>query len=321
MCNGGEDGVLAGNITGPGNDFSFLWSNGSNKQTATNLGAGNYSVTIESELGCQATASFLLDEPPVIDLSFSTNQLTCNDPLDGGIVTIEQIIGGVPPYSYSSDGFFYTANEEVTGFTAGTQTLYVQDAGGCIIEVPAIIDGPTELIVTLGNDLDINLGDEVTLLAQVNISDVTYDWYPLSADSLCTNCNSIDIVPTESGLYSVTVTDQYDCTEVADVFINVFKKRQVFVPNAFSPNGDGINDFFMPYSGKDVLKIIEFRVFDRQGNNVFYAADLLPGDFTNGWDGHFKGQMMQPGVFAWFASVVFIDGVEVVFKGDVTLVR
>ena len=320
VCNGGEDGTLIANMTGPGTAFSFVWSNGNTTATAEDLGAGNFTVTVENELGCQATASFSLDEPTPIDLSFSTNQLTCNDPVDGGIVTIEQINGGVPPYTYSSDGFNFSDNVNITGFIAGTQNFYVQDAGGCIIQVPATIDGPTELIVSLGNDLEIDLGDEITLHAQVNITDVTYEWSP-AIDSLCNDCSSIDVVPTESGIYSVIITDQFDCTEVADVYVDVLKKRNVYIPNAFSPNGDGINDFFMPYTGKDVFKINEFRVFDRQGNNVFYAADFAPGDFASGWDGIFRGQIMQPGVFAWFASVEFIDGVQEVFKGDVTLVR
>ncbi len=320
VCNGGEEGELVAVVTGPGNSFSYDWSNGSNLEVANGLSAGTYTLMVENELGCQATASYTLDEPTAIDISFTTNQLTCNDPPDGGVVTIEQINGGVPPYQFSSNGSVYSDALNVTGFFAGTQSLHIQDAGGCIIEVPATIDGPEELIVSLGDDMEIDLGDEVTLEAQVNISDVAYEWMPFT-DSLCLDCSSIDVIPTESGIYSVIVTDQFDCTEVADVFINVLKKRKVFVPNAFSPNDDGFNDFFMPYAGKGVSIINEFRVFDRQGNNVFASANFHPEDINYAWDGTFKGQQMQPGVFVWFAKVEFIDGVEEVLKGDVTLIR
>ncbi|MEO1257868.1 MAG: gliding motility-associated C-terminal domain-containing protein [Bacteroidota bacterium] len=319
-CNGGNDAVLIANITGPGSSFSYNWSGGSNGSSADGLGTGNYSVTVENELGCQATASYTLGEPDEITVSFTTNQLTCNDPLDGGIVSIEQINGGVPPFSYSSDGAFYSDNLDVTGFLAGEQILFVSDAGGCIREFPVTIPGPVEIIVELGNDLTIDLGDEVTLTAQVNISDVSFNWLPVAPDS-CNDCSSIDVVPTESGLFSVVVTDQFDCTEVADIFIEVLKKRKVFVPNAFSPNGDGINDLFMPFTGNDVSIVQEFRVFDRQGNNVFAAGNFTPGDILSAWDGQFKGQMMQPGVFVWFAKIGFIDGITETFKGDVTLIR
>ena len=320
ICNGGEDGALVAIVTGPGADFSFDWSNGDSDNLANGLDAGSYEVVVENELGCQATASYLLDEPTPINVSFSTNQLTCNDPPDGGIVTIQQIEGGVSPYLYSSDGFVYSDALNVTGFIAGTQNLYIQDAGGCIIQVPATIEGPTELIVSLGNDLEIDLGDEVNLNAQVNVTDVTFAWFP-ELETPCDDCNNIDVLPTESGIYSVIVTDQFDCTEIADVYINVLKKRKVYVPNAFSPNDDGINDFFMPLTGKGVSIINEFRVFDRQGNNVFASADFVPGDLANAWDGLFKGKQMQPGVFVWFAEIGFIDGVVEVFKGDVTLIR
>lgn len=319
-CKDGNDGSLKAIVTGPGAPFTFNWSNANNGDVANSLATGFYQVTVENSLGCQASASFMLEEPTEIIVDFSTNQLTCNDPPDGGIVTIDQITGGVPPYSYSSNGSTYSDALSVTGFVAGTQTLFIKDAGGCVVQVPATINGPVELLVSLGNDLEIDLGDEVVLIAQVNVTDVTFQWLPEPA-ILCDDCNSIEVVPTESGIYSVIVTDQFDCTEVADVFINVLKKRKVFIPNAFSPNGDGFNDFFMPYTGNDVQRINEFRVFDRQGNNVFATADFPPGDLINAWDGTFRGQQMQPGVFVWFAKVEFIDGVEEVFKGEVTLIR
>ena len=319
-CKGGSDGTLIADVTGPGTAFTYNWSNGALADTADGLSTGTYTVTVENELGCQATATFVLDEPGEIAISFSTNQLSCNDPLDGGVVSIEQIFGGVPPYTFSADGAVYSDNEDVTGFFAGSQTLYVMDAGGCIREIPVTIAGPVEIIVELGNDISIELGDEVTLNAQVNISDVNYSWLPEPVDP-CGDCSSIEVLPTESGIYSVIVTDQFDCTETADIFIEVLKNRKVFVPNAFSPNGDGFNDLFMPFTGNGVSSVQEFRVFDRQGNNVFAAVNFAPGDVLSAWDGHFKGQMMQPGVFVWFAKIDFIDGVTEVFKGEVNLIR
>ncbi len=320
ICYGGENGAMVANVIGPGLNFSYTWAHGAITQTTADLDAGTYSVTVENELGCEAISSLVLQEPSPIIVDFSSNILTCLDPPDGGIVTIEQISGGVPTYTFSSNGIDYSDAVQVTGFLAGQQNLFIQDAGGCIIQVPAIIEGPTELFVFLGEDQTIELGDELTLDAQVNVQDVTYQWFP-HQDTTCTDCGSIDILPTESTLYSVIVTDGFDCTETADVYINVIKKRKVFVPNAFSPNGDGINDEFLPYAGKDVSKIIEFRVFDRQGNMVFAASDFFPGDLAKSWNGTFRGQMMQPSVFAWFARVEFIDLEVEVFKGNLTLVR
>lgn len=319
-CNGGEDGSITAIPTGPGQNFFFQWSNGTAQQTATNLEAGTYAVSVQNELGCEASAIYTLSEPTPIVVGFSSNILTCNDPPDGGIVTIEQISGGVPGYSYSSTGLNYFDATDVLGFSAGEQSLFIQDDGGCIIQVPVTIDGPVELFVSLGEDLVIDLGDDVTLSAQVNVLDVSYEWMP-APDPVCDDCSDINVVPTESGLYSVVITDSYDCTEVADVYIDVIKKRKVFVPNAFSPNADGINDEFMPYTGKDVSRILEFRVFDRQGNMVYADENFIPGDIANSWNGTFRGQVMQPGVFAWFAKVEFIDGEVEVFKGDLTLVR
>ena len=182
------------------------------------------------------------------------------------------------------------------------------------------IEGPVELNVSIGNDRDIELGDALTLNAQVNVPEVTYTWFPEPATP-CDDCDRVDYVPTESGLYSLTVTDEYDCSAVADVFVQVLKKRKVYVPNAFSPNNDGFNDEFMPYTGRDVQRIKEFRIFDRQGNMVFEAGDFQPGDLSKSWNGIFRGKVMQPGVFGWYATIEFIDSDVVMYKGDVTLVR
>ncbi|HHM20649.1 MAG TPA: hypothetical protein ENJ20_01380, partial [Bacteroidetes bacterium] len=277
VCNGGTEGVLLAQATGPGTHFSYSWSNGSNTNSPDGLSAGTYQVVVENEAGCQATASVTLDEPTPIAAVFSSNQLTCNDPPDGGVVTIEQISGGIPPYSYSSDGVIFTDATQVPGFFAGTQTLYIRDGDGCTVQMPVTVEGPAELVVNLGNDLEIELGDAVTLSAQVNQPNVSFLWTPPPSDS-CADCASIELTPTESGLFTVIVTDSYDCTETDDIYINVLKKRKVYVPNAFSPNGDGINDLFMPFTGKDVASINEFRIFDRFGNNVFAAANFSPGD-------------------------------------------
>ncbi|HFA50906.1 MAG TPA: hypothetical protein ENJ95_18000 [Bacteroidetes bacterium] len=320
ICNGAADGVIKANVSGPGEQFTYFWNNETGTELAEGLPAGTYEVVVENELGCQAAATFVLDEPTEIVIQTSSNILTCSDPVDGGVVSVDQINGGVGPYTFSSNGAAFSDETEVGGFFVGAQTLFVKDAGGCVKEFPVTIEGPVELAISIGNDRDIELGDEVTFNAQVNVPDVTYSWFPEPATP-CDDCDRVDYVPTESGLYTLTVTDEYDCTAVADAFVNVLKKRKVYVPNAFSPNNDGFNDEFMPYTGKDVRRIKEFRVFDRQGNMVFEAEDFVPGDLSKSWNGIFRGKMMQPAVFGWYAAVEFIDDVVEVYKGDVTLVK
>ena len=96
---------------------------------------------------------------------------------------------------------------------------------------------------------------------------------------------------------------------------------RVFVPNAFSPNGDGMNDVLILFSPGDVQQVKSFRIFDRWGELVFNRQNFLPNYAVNGWDGRFQGQKMGLGVYVYMAEVLLIDGRIEVVSGDVTLIR
>jgi gliding motility-associated-like protein len=99
------------------------------------------------------------------------------------------------------------------------------------------------------------------------------------------------------------------------------KNRPIFIPNAFSPNFDGHNDYFTVYGGPAAAQIKELRVFNRWGALVFEATNIPLNDPILGWDGTFKGKEMTPDVFAFYTFVEFIDGEEVLFEGDLTITK
>ena len=99
------------------------------------------------------------------------------------------------------------------------------------------------------------------------------------------------------------------------------KKRKFYTPNVFSPNFDGTNDVFYLQSGSDVELVKSFMIFDRNGGQIFTQNNLFTNDASNGWDGTFKGKIMDTGVYTWFAEVLFLDGQVEVYKGDVMLLR
>lgn len=101
----------------------------------------------------------------------------------------------------------------------------------------------------------------------------------------------------------------------------VRKEDDVYVPNAFSPNGDGTNDFFTVYPGRSVLRIKQLQVFDRWGEAVFGAWDAPSFHPATHWHGSFRGMPCQTGVYVWFLEVEYIDGRVGLLKGDLVLVR
>jgi len=95
----------------------------------------------------------------------------------------------------------------------------------------------------------------------------------------------------------------------------------MYIPNVFSPNGDGINDRLLISAASDVEEIESMEIFDRWGNLVFAAKNFLPGDPTNSWDGKRDGVTLNPAVFAYKMMARFKDGRREVRNGDITLVR
>ena len=123
-----------------------------------------------------------------------------------------------------------------------------------------------------------------------------------------------------SGVYELVVSNE--CGTVSDaVNVAVESCSEVYIPNAFSPNDDGRNDRFYPYDGGDVEVIKIFSIFDRWGNQVFLRTNIQPNDPQQGWDGSFKGRRMNPGVYLYFAEILFRDGHSEKRSGDVSLVR
>jgi gliding motility-associated-like protein len=106
-----------------------------------------------------------------------------------------------------------------------------------------------------------------------------------------------------------------------DVELKVLKIRPIFIPNVFSPNSDGVNDLFAIYGNQAALIVRELRIYNRWGGQVFEGKDIPLNDETRGWDGYFDGKPLNPDVFTFYAVIRFIDGEEVLYKGDITLVR
>ena len=95
----------------------------------------------------------------------------------------------------------------------------------------------------------------------------------------------------------------------------------VYMPTAFSPNGDGQNDVFFVQSGSRVQEVRSFRIFNRWGNLLFEKVGFLPNDPAWGWDGRYRGEAMPPGVYLFFAVIEMPNGKEVPLQGSFTLMR
>ncbi|MEM1215964.1 MAG: gliding motility-associated C-terminal domain-containing protein, partial [Bacteroidota bacterium] len=287
---------------------------------------GSYTLTVTTEEGCTASDEVAVISDigvPVGDVSIS--DVSCFQDADGAIV-INNVTGGQQPYSYSLNGGPATTNPFFGGLGSDMYSLLITDAEGCFTELAIELIEPTEVAVTLttifGDDgAQIDLGSPITLTAQYDssIEIDTIIWRPDSIAAL--NQGSVTVMPDQSTVYSVTITDINGCSDSDNLTVFVNKERPVFIPSAFNPNGASGNDFFYPQGGDVVQNIKSMLIFNRWGEPIYEKYDFAPGIPEEGWDGTYRGQPLNAAVFVYYLEVEFSDGEVVLFKGDVLLIK
>ena len=195
------------------------------------------------------------------------------------------------------------------------QCFTVQDTELVIIDpLPNIEIPQTETIIA---------GSAVKVDAVVtNDTGLMYTWAPNDGTIACANCEVAIITPTMTvTTYTVTATSNGGCKNDAIITITLrCDNSQVFVPNTFTPNGDGVNDRFYP-SAKGVKIINKMAIYNRWGELVYSAENIPPNSPQYGWDGTYKNQVLQPDVFVYVIDATCEVGDHFSFKGDISLVR
>ena len=217
--------------------------------------------------------------------------------------------------SDSSAGYTFRWSNGDTGSTVsnlcpGMYYVYVFQGGTLVTTDSTTIGttgGPT--VIVNASPATINKGGSTILTATASggTGPYTYIWNGTDTGQV------VNASPLVNTTYTVTVTDSNGCVAIAVITIDV-ECGQLFVPDAFSPNGDGQNDIL--YVRGDCIKTMDFIIYDRWGNQVFESTD--PSD---GWDGKYRGQHMNTGIYAYYLSATDYDGNTYTKKGNVSLVR
>lgn len=173
--------------------------------------------------------------------------------------------------------------------------------------------------VNAGPDVTIVAGSS-TLLNATGTNIENYLWSP-SASLSCDRCGSPEASPRVTTQYKVIVTSEYGCRASDTVLVTVrCDQSQVFIPNTFSPNGDGQNDVFYP-RGTGLKSIRLISIYNRWGEKVFERSQVALNDAAQGWDGTYKGAVLSPDVYVYILEGYCEDGAVLKWKGDITLIR
>jgi len=205
--------------------------------------------------------------------------------------------------------------------TAGlfTITLIAYNPYGSDTAIQFIIVDTLPIIEAFPDVVAISLGDSLDMWVAANNPNVTYLWTSIdtnSLDGVDSSLYMINVTPTypDTTVYYVTVTGSNGCSQVDSVIVYVELVDVVMVPNAFSPNGDGWNDFLHVLGPG--IKSMDIVIYNRYGQQVYHGTDQ-----TKGWDGTMKGKALDTGVFGWYLTYQLENGLLGRQKGNVTLVR
>ncbi|MEI6697222.1 MAG: gliding motility-associated C-terminal domain-containing protein [Bacteroidota bacterium] len=294
--------------------YSFLWNTTSTNDSIFMLCAGTYSVMITDSLHCKSFASLTLTNPTPLVLNPLVTHVPCTNICIGSINA--NASGSNPPYTYVWNTPQTTAI--ITGLCPGFYAVTVTDQMNCVAhDTASIWINSIFTNVEVWVDKDTIFKDLSTQLHATHLNNVTYNWYPAIG---LNNANSPDPIatPLTTTTYHLEMTDPFGCKHSDSVTIVVIDQLcgepYIFIPNGFTPNNDLQNDVFFVRS--EILTEMDIKVFDRWGEKVFESNTT-----QNGWDGKYKSEYCQPGVFVYYFKGKCQNQKYFEKKGNLTLIR
>ena len=318
-CFEGSDGRVELLASGGIFPYDYNWEGGVEGATRQMLSAGDYFVTVTDAVGCEFEAMQNLSQPPPIDLNLSFIDPNCEG-LSTGRIEIDNLNGGVSPFTYKLNNRLVMDSTSLTRLTEDTYIFVAEDANGCTEEERGELVSAIIPVVELGDRIRLDLADEIDLTPKVANGVATSLWRDNSGLS-CYDCLNPIASPTNNTTFFLTATSEDNCSVTDSIFVQVIKIRDVFVPTAFSPNQDGINDRLTVFAGPEANNIASLKIFSRWGEQLYEQTRFSPNDPDAGWDGTHAGQLLDQGVYVWVAEIDFIDGERLIYSGDVALIK
>ncbi len=327
-CNN-EESVMSLNFSTSLN-YEVTWSNSDGTVIASNSdqlsanAGGTYSYSVLNLAnGCLSDGIIEVAENSARPeaLQYLSENAICQE--EFGSIQITDITGGTAPYQILVDGQPVNLND-LQQITTGNHEIRIIDDRGCELTEEVRIDREGGFSFFLIPEHEIEWGDSVQLspiFTDPNIVIDSIHWSNITGFN-CDNCLEPWASPTQEQAYGLEVFDINGCSFKSDTRIRVVFEPEVFIPNSFSPNADGNNDFFFVYSqDKWVNHIHEMRIYDRWGNEILFNKDLRINIPQDGWDGKYKGEELNPAVFIYYVDVELRNGVRRIYSGDVTLFK
>ncbi|MEP7165343.1 MAG: gliding motility-associated C-terminal domain-containing protein [Ferruginibacter sp.] len=310
-CSATPNGTIT--ITGGGGVPGYTYSlDGITFQPSNifNVTDGSYTVTIKDANNCTTTLGVTVNLTNDLTLSVRNDTTICK-----GASLALTTNSNAASYTWTPAGSLNNPNIASPVASPASSTDYSVTAvlGQCTKNAVVKIAVKEDVQVDAGPPVSIISGDKVQLFATA-VNATSYLWTPPTGLSSTTTLTPI-AQPTVTTLYTLTVKNDVGCTASDDVLVTVIPYC-IKVKNAFTPNGDGINDKWLVYDNYECLKNVTVHVFNRYGSEVFSSKD-----YHNDWDGRYKGKSVPDGTYYAVVDFVLISGSSFTAKTDLTILR
>ncbi len=317
------NGLFTNHSLGNGNFYRWL-IDGNEMSTQTNfnqlinqisglIDTINVALMLTSQEGCKDTTNQLVILRSVPPITVSDEKFICwNDSVSLNSSGGSSVLWSSKESINHPNDYQITVRPDSSNFFIAT----IFESNGClnkdsvwveVQQIPQLNSSMNDTIVIVGSEFDIAISS--------NQSYLNYQWSPPEGLS-CTDCPNPDIVITKPTEYKIVISDSANCHEVSKtIFIDVVYDYTIDVPNTFTPNGDGYNDLVY-VRGWGLKDLIEFRIYNRWGEEVFFSDDLKVG-----WDGTKNSVQQNMDSYGFIAKALTYGNEVLVKKGTITLLR
>jgi gliding motility-associated-like protein len=285
------------NATVSGSGITYLWNTGEKTAIISVSKAGKYDVTVSNGV-CTIYDTILIDI-----LNIPTKPTLGKDTAFCGIFSYQIKTGD---------------NGTVWNTGASGASLTVTQAGSYIAEIKNQCGSAKDtIVITQYASPKVDIGRDTTICDSIMLSVGNGNYVSIVWN---TGEKTSSIMVNTTGIYVVTVSNT-NCKKSDSIHVKKECLYDIYIPTAFSPNHDGVNDVFVPLSNEKGMYIIDFLIYNRWGEKIFESQDFTPNDITKGWNGTYKGQEAQVDNYAFYCSAKMPDGQIKIYKGTVALLR
>ena len=283
---------------------------------------GSYQQFFTASNGCDSTVTFelVVVPDPHIEADFGSSPASCEGATDGSVFLLS-VPNLRPPFTFRVDDSIIPPPNTLVHLPPGTYTAWIETPYGCFDNEEVVVDDGPPLDVNTAEDTSIVLGHTIFIHSTTNLAVDSIGWSNASTIS-CPYCLDTYATPTGDVTYVITVKTDVGCEDTDSITIRVDKTPIVYIPNVFSPNLDGINDYFA--IGTDPLNVTSIdhvSIFDRWGGIISEKTNLSTEQEVILWDGDTASGPALPGTYVYLIQFTMADHTKQTRSGSVTVVR